>query len=687
MAVTQVTGAPWTRKHDLPGSPLLPAVKIYYPTSLADLIEICRHRPVGEHLKAGGSHWALSTAAVSDTAFIETNDPHNAFAAMNRTLYNVIPGCLDPNLLQVLMQRQPAPFDKTQLNENEGAYFVHIETGKRVYELYAELDLGDTDKDSLATQLAKQGNSNYLGPWAFPTLGGAGGQTIFGALNTGTHGGDHRQPPIADAVVAIHLVADDGDHYWIEPALLREFERPLTVEAEVRAVYDGVAGASHFHYIRDTDTFNAVLVSAGRFGVVYSIVIQAVRQYCLHEQRRLVDWQDIKSQVNDLQSDLYTQPQADQAFPPKAGATRFLQIAVSLTPHHFFSRNLAGVTKRWNVPAFPDEAHPAGRAERTGANAGNSVSYTADPDKPGQAQPMSLLERACASGDFLEGLLEAVALEIKELIEDNAVAAGGVVAAVAAVGGTAGLLAIAAALAALLAALLAFVAALRAKGNSRFGQTIDDLRALLLDQPDPASQAAGVFIWQCIYYKLFSSQQDDMDYQAISYAVMDQHNYLDQSCDVNVDSIEVFFDATDPTLVAFIDALIAFEAAQEFDGRSFSGYASLRFTGSTQALIGMQRWPVSCAIEIAGLKDVRGTTELIDYALRFALNNRKGGAILHWGQRNTSNTQNIEDRFGASAPVRPGELQIWRNALAAITHAGDLNGFSSAFTRQTGLEP
>jgi hypothetical protein len=457
-------------------------------------------------LKAGGSHWALSTAAVSDTAFIETNDPQNAFAGMNKTLYDVVPGCLDPKLLLALKQRHPAPFDQTHLNENEGAYFVHFETGKRVYQLYADLDLGDTDPRSLATLLASQGNPDYAGPWAFPTLGGAGGQTVFGALNTGTHGGDHRQPPIADAVVALHLVADGGEHYWIEPTLLREFESPLTDEAKVRAVYDAVAGASHFHYIRDTNTFNAVLVSAGRFGVVYSIVMKAVRQYCLHEQRRLVNWQDIKSQVSDLQSDLYTSPAADLKSSPPAGATRFLQIAVCLTPHAFFAKNLAGVTKRWNVPAFPNAKNPAGRAERAGANAGNSISYTADKNKPDQARPMSMLERACSSGDFLAGVLEAVAFEIQDFVENNTVAAGGIIAAVAAVAGTAGLAAIAAALAALLALLLAFLAARQAKGGSRFGQTIDDLRALLLNQPDPVSQAAGVFIWQCIYYELFSSQ-------------------------------------------------------------------------------------------------------------------------------------------------------------------------------------
>lgn len=108
MPVTQVTGASWTRKHDLPGSPLFPSVKIYYPTSLQDLIQICSARPAGERLKAGGSHWALSTAAVSDTAFIETNDPQNAFAGMDSTLYDVVPARLDPKLLQALKQRHPS---------------------------------------------------------------------------------------------------------------------------------------------------------------------------------------------------------------------------------------------------------------------------------------------------------------------------------------------------------------------------------------------------------------------------------------------------------------------------------------------------------------------------------------------------------------------------------------------------
>ncbi len=41
---------------------------------------------------------------------------------------------------------------------------------------------------------------------AMPTLGGSNGQTIAGAISTGTHGTDVKDRPIADAVAAIHRV-------------------------------------------------------------------------------------------------------------------------------------------------------------------------------------------------------------------------------------------------------------------------------------------------------------------------------------------------------------------------------------------------------------------------------------------------------------------------------------------------
>ncbi len=150
-------------------------------------------------------------------------------------------------------------------------------------------------------------------------------------------------------------------------------------------------------------------------------------------------------------------------------------------------------------------------------------------------------------------------------------------------------------------------------------------------------------------------------------------------------SIEVFFDATDPMLITFIDLLIAFEQRQELAGKAFVGYASMRFTGQTRALIGMQKWPLTCSVEIAGLRDVSGSEDLIRYAERVALNHNVK-AILHWGQRNDQSHADTERIFGGPGVPAASNLGRWRAALSSVTDNGRLDGFSSDFTRQTGLE-
>lgn len=701
MAIVRSHGVPWTRKHDLPGQPHVPsAPTVSFPESLEQLVQLCTRRAPGDRLRAAGSHWALSDAAVSDEEFVETHDPAEAFPAMGRTLYDVVPGCLDDAFIAWLAQQHPDPFDADHSGENVGLYPFHLETGKRVYQAYAEMDYGDdANPHSLAALLRDDhANSSYLGPWAFPTLGGAGGQTVFGALTTGTHGGDFRQPPIADAVLAVHLVTDGGRHYWIEPT---PPERPrLTDDDKLRTLYGDprFGGPANFDIRRDTQLFDAVLVSVGRFGIVYSIVVGAVRQYSLHEERRLRTWQEVRPLIADPTSELFMAP------PGTPTRSKFLQIAVCLTTHDNFRKNLAGVTKRWNVPMVvgPGTSVPAGRDERRGNLvdpnnpvdsqinaprfnlAGNSLAYSPNPANPGAAAPPSFLERACSNGDFLAGVIQVVVDEVRQFVDTHTAPIAGVIATVAAIVGVTTLLTLAAALAVILAALLAFLAAM-STSNNRLGETLNDLKDTLLNRADPAERAAGVFVWQCIAYKLFASQQSDLDYGAISYAVMDGHNYLDRSCNVNVDSVEVFFDAGDPMLLAFVDTLVAFEARQEFSGKAFVGYASLRFTGPTEALIGQERAPRTCAVEVAGLVDVTGSGELVAFAETVA-RNRNFNAILHWGQRHNAGVAEVEHWFGDSAAAPGGALAAWRSALASVTDNGRLHGFSSAFTRRTGLE-
>ncbi len=545
---------------------------------------------------------------------------------------------------------------------------IHIESGKRIYQLYAELDRpADLSIEiTLAGYLNKHyRNPAYAGPWAFGTLGGAGGQTVVGALSTGTHGGDFTLPPIADIVVALHLVADGGRHYWIE--LISGDYGQLTDDAKLTELY-GAAGGSHFEIIRNNDVFNAVVVSVGRFGIIYSVVMRVVPQYCMHEQRQIHVWQDFKDQINSVKAPpLYTEPGVD---------CRFLQIAVCLTPHENFHKNLAGITKRWKLTT-PLPTSPAGRAERVGRilqeyndriqgplfeNAGTSHSYT-----PGATSP-DLKERACMNPSFLKGVLQAVIDEIDKFVSSNGAVIGAIIGAVAVVGGVG------------LAVLIPeFVLILRILKeildqfnlNDRLAQQVELIKNKLLNplEPNPLNRAAGLFVWQLFAYAIFQLEQSDRDYEAISYAVMDQHDYLDSSCEVNVDSIEVFFDAADDRLIAFVDALLAYEIMQEFRGLAFVGYVSLRFTGQTNATIGMQKDACTCSVEVSGLKDVSGSQELIDYAVRLALNPNIGG-VLHWGQRNDYTMADVERLYGDSVKAPGGDLAAWRRALSGITDNG-----------------
>jgi hypothetical protein len=706
--VPQSLWAPWFRKHDKPGDPLIPqAPTIFYPRNLVDLITICKDHPPDMKPHAAGSHWALSEAAVSDSGFIETHDWNENFPAMGRTLYDVVPNCLTDEFLGEL--------NKISKDEKSAPlYLVHIESGKRIYQLYAELDLGESQiPGSLADVMSKPPFNNDLfgGSWGFQTLGGAGGQTVVGALSTGTHGGDFDRPPVADSVVALHVVVDGGQHYWIEPTQ-NERTPPFVDEAKLRAFYGQMqfGGPDNFHVLHDTQAFSAALVQVGRFGVVYSAVLKVLPQHGLYQTVRFDHWENVRDQIADPNSSLFVESY-DSKSQPKI-PQRFLQVAICPVPILDGTAHQCSVTKRWTVPAIdvPDSLLPAvnnqpalaGRPERVGAagsfdpilnatrfaNAGTNVAYS-PPD--GTSPPsFNAFEFACQDANFLDGIVRAIFIEIENFLTTNAVPVGGAIAAVVAAGGGAGLIALASSLLAILAILALFLEALGA-GGSTAGSALNDLRNALLGSPDPGQRLAGLIIWRAIANEAFKSLQPDPSkpFAALSYAVMDAHDYTDLSCTVNVRSTEVFFAADDPNLIAFVDRLLLFESDQEFgvpEGKSVAGYISLRFTERTAATIGPSQFVRTCAVECSGLADEAGSTEFVDYAVRLALDPNING-ILHWGQQNDSTRQDVEFRF-LNPPGGPtGPLADWRQVLNQLTDNGRLAAFSSAFTRKTGLEP
>lgn len=692
MPVDCVNNTPWLHFHDREG--FIQATRTCYPASLAELIEISSNHSKDERLHAAGSHWALSDAAVADHTFIETGGDGEARHAMASTLYDVIPGAMSPELLDAMAAVRPSVYGNPQDEPfvDPAFYVIHVEAGKRIYQAYSELDQGDTNKASLAELLARApyNNDGYRGPWAFRTLGGAGGQTVVGAFSTGTHGGDWFMGPIADDVVAIHLVADGGHQFWLEPDT-PPLGHTLTDAAALHQIYDKFGP---FDVIRDDDLFDAARISVGRFGTIYSVVLRVVRQYSLHEKRRLNMWESV---VDDVLNP------ASKILRGDDGRNRFLQVAISLTPCANFSGHQVGITQRWNDPPDPDAVHPRGRAERVGdivpgkefdptlggprfEHAGNQHTFGPDKDHPEQDASPSFLDRACENPDFLEGVIQEAVNDTEDFIKDGLIYTGGPIGLVAAAGADS-LSPLIEPLRKFLEWLLHFFASHNVKGGGkRFGQVVDELRQhLLTGGPPSPTKDAGLLARQLISNKVFTSQQAERDFNAISYAVMDSHDYLDESCQVNVDSIEVFFDVNDPRLRPFIEAVLAFEIRQEWEGFAAAGYMSLRFVGQGRGLLAPERFGHTVAIEISALRDVNGSTQLVDFARLLARNDNFRG-ILHWGQGNDSTKDEIDARFGQLAVPPSDDLDRWRQALGRFTNNGALDGYSSAFTRRTGLE-
>ncbi|MGB9308921.1 MAG: hypothetical protein WCB92_36065 [Mycobacterium sp.] len=688
MAVAEEVNHPWTRKHDDPRTPLFSSVSsIVYPKNLNELIEVCSS---GRSLKAAGSHWGLSFAATSDDRFIETNDPSGTHPTLSKTLHNVVPYCLNKDYLRHMSQAE------------DTWYLIHVESGKRICQLYGELDqlVDITDVTTLGGYITKNvagtDPAKFAKRWGFATLGGAGGQTIVGGFSTGTHGGDFDRGPIADSVLAIHLVADGGEHFWIEPDIGNV--PPLVDDDLLRAEYGPQHGyPTEVQIVRNNQAFHAAVMSVGRFGAIYSIVLKAVPQYSLYERRRLDYWQNVKLGIAARSPALFDAVAlVPNGFKPKAAVTgpqRFLQIALCLAPLTNGTRNRVGITWRWPLALLDN---PPGRKERVGdilnptelddedpvfSNVGKGPGFTPNPNDPSIGRNPSMLEIACANGSFFRGVIAGVITDIRNFCNSGGGQVSIGIASVAAAGGTG--------LATLIPALLLILAVLDEVldfigDDTRFSEVLNELRSKLLDPSisDPQIRAAGVFTWRLVYNEVFDTQQDAEDYEAVSYAVMDKTQYGDM-CLVNVDSVEVFFDAMDSRLIAYVDALIAFEEAQEHHGKSMVGYASLRFTGPSTALLGPEQFDTTCVVEIATLRDVSGGQDLLDYAVKLALNPNIGG-ILHWGQRNDSNRSDIDRLFGPmSGYDRIGQ---WRAALDLFTGGGDNNAFSSSFTRMVGLE-
>ena len=107
----------------------------------------------------------------------------------------------------------------------------------------------------------------------------------------------------------------------------------------------------------------------------------------------------------------------------------------------------------------------------------------------------------------------------------------------------------------------------------------------------------------------------------------------------------------------------------------------MRFMAQSEGLIAMQKFPRSCAFEIAGFKAVLGTEP---YLAQVEMDAVEMGATVHWGQRNSLTMEMVEKVFDAHGPS--GALFRWRRSLSKLSRNGRVPTFSTDFTRRRGLE-
>ncbi len=293
-----VTLAPWQRWSETPAQP--EGTIRYEPRTVADLVAITqmlRTMSPADH-RASGSRWSSSNAARPSGATWTDTDRLDTILAIN---------------LQ----------DLADDARSDPAALVLVQSGIKLHALAEAL---------------------WAARLSLPTLGGALGQSLAGAISTSTHGSDIGLPSVAGMVRAIHLVSPSGQEFWLEHP-----DRPIASADSLASRYPDWHPS--MRVLRAADPFNSALVCAGRCGFVYAYVLEVVPRFKLRGERQPMPWPEVREALR----------QAAIADDWAEGLRRRLRdfddavfFDVALNPGN--PRGMAWVGRRSRVPlATPDD--------------------------------------------------------------------------------------------------------------------------------------------------------------------------------------------------------------------------------------------------------------------------------------------------------------------------------------------
>lgn len=125
--------------------------------------------------------------------------------------------------------------------------------------------------------------------FCLPTTGASNGQTISGAVSTGTHGSALKIGAMQDYVRAIHIVTSESDHFFIQPD-----SNPI-----INSNFSNVFGAK---LITDDKLFYSAVVSFGSFGVIHGYIVEALTLFMFETYCTRIDYDNAEAVYQHLKN-------------------------------------------------------------------------------------------------------------------------------------------------------------------------------------------------------------------------------------------------------------------------------------------------------------------------------------------------------------------------------------------------
>lgn len=688
-------GKPSTYRVGAPVSDLLelhPSVAkvLYAPNNKGELVAaVIEATRAGHAIHAIGTNYSLSGAQMADVV-IDTSgmtDPTRQYPWPLADTYPDFPG-LQMHLCQPFLPGA-APLDERRLRDGgndflgriakrqdfAGRHFVWVEAGIKFRWL-----LEDLGRCGLA----------------LATMGAGGGQSLAGALSTATHGADFDVPPLVEWIRALHLVAPGGQEYWITPK--------SSIFADAGTLQGLPEWCRDTQIISNDEVFNAVRVGVGRFGVVYSMVLEVVPAYSLLEVNLEHRWSEIREQLQASRLDgghpagIFDNRLADLDGGWFAREVIKRTSLISDTPENYKYMGGPGVPNErpFNQRQYMSELGALGLNDIAGALRGgasmalkhiNIVVALFQKDQcwvtRRWARPGALPAAGMGDPEQVPILAAVIAnptnpLGIVSAMKDELQHASDALDAIDAV--------------------LDGDIHDQIRRGERMSEFIDkDLPAIAqasADAGETSSEALFLIIYKLATDPILTKKSMPIvadrvsgivgsDFKKLVRAggasggpggnILDTHNYsLDHAQSGH--SAEFFFDASGADYLRFVDDVVAIA----HERAPIYGFVGIRFNPRSSALIAMQQFDMTASVEI---QTARSRHEDVyagfwDAVHATAANHR---GIPHWGQELRRSAGQIASLYGH-------RLETWRRVLAGL--ANDYpRTFSTAFSRAHGLEP